>query len=149
MRQTVFLILLGLGIAGCRGTQAYTSVDLVQVRSAYATLQPIYVHFKADYLRGDKGGILSYLQREQAACRVVDAIDSRDTIDPNVKLFQASIELDNLCNAIESAYAYWASHHHYSYDKSITPYPPNDAFLIADTDLLKMPGYLKRPSNLA
>jgi hypothetical protein len=148
MRQIAFLLLLGLGIAGCRGTQAYTSEDLRQVRSAYATLHPIYIGFKAAYIRGDKLGILSHFQREQIACQVVDEVDSRDTIDPNVRLFQASIELDNLCNAIESAFAYWASHHRYSYDKSITPYPPNDAFLIADTDLRKMPAYLKRPGDL-
>src|SRR5437588_46403 len=113
MKQTVFLILLGFTLAGCRGTQAYTAEDLSQVRSAYAALHPIYVNFKADYVRADRRGILTYFHREQLACKVVDQVDSRDTIDPNVKLFQASIELDNLCNAIESAYAYWASKHGY------------------------------------
>jgi len=104
------------------------------------------VAFKASYLRGDTRDILRGYKQEQAASKTVDAIDKRDSIDPNTKLFQATIGLDNFCNAIESAYTSWAKSRHYPYDKSVPPGVPPDVFVEADKSLPKMPGYFRHPT---
>jgi hypothetical protein len=149
MRKILGLVAVLLFAAGCRGTQAYYPVDLKQVRTAYARIAPIYTNFKEVYGRGDTAGIRRDFKKEQAACRLVDVIDRRDTIDPNVQLFQASVELDAMCNAIESAYVWWAQKHGYPYDKSVIGYRPDEVFVGADAGLLKMPGYMRHPSALA
>ena len=149
MPRLLVLPLLLLLTACSTATRPYTSLDLKQVRSAYVAIRPIYVNFKAAYLRGDTVGILDGFRREQRACRVVDKVDNRDTINPNTNLFQASIGNDDMCNAIESAYVAWAKAHHYPYNKSVVPGDPEDVFLTSDLDLLKMQAYLRHPAAYA
>lgn len=151
MRRIVLLFLpLALLLAACSTTtRIYTSEDLHDVRAAYATIRPIYLNFKAAYFRHDTAGILSGFHQERQACRIVDRVDNRDTINPNTNLFQASIVLDDMCNAIEGAYVSWARAHHYPYDKTIIPGYAPDVFLTSDLDLLKMPAYMRHPARLA
>src|SRR5947209_144673 len=103
MRRLFFLGLLVV-LAGCRGTQLYTAQDLTGVKVARATVIPVYLQFKRDYRSNNPIRIQQGYAQEQQACKQVDVIDKRDTIDPNVNLFQASAELDDFCNAVESAY---------------------------------------------
>lgn len=149
MRRLLVLPLLLLLTACSTSTRPYTSLDLKQVRAAYIVVRPTYVSFKAAYLHGDTAGIVDGFRREQRACRVVDEVDNRDTINPNTNLFQASIGLDDMCNAIEQAYVTWAKAHHYPYNKSIIPGDPEDVFLTSDLDLLKMQAYLRHPAAFA
>jgi hypothetical protein len=148
MRRLSFLVLL-LALSACRGTQPYTSEDFHQVRQAYATIPPIYRNFKAAYLAGNRAGILREYRREQRACRLVDVIDNRDTIDPNINLFAVSAGLDTLCNDIEYAYTDWAMKHGYPYDRSITPGRPQDVFVDGDASLEKMPKQMEHPKAFA
>jgi hypothetical protein len=142
------LLLLALLLAGCAGTRLYTPQDMVQVHQADATIVPIYKSFKRAYVQNYTAGILEAFHREQVACRLVDVIDQRDSIDPNIQLFQASASLDNLCNDIEGIYVGWAKKHHYRYDKSIPPAFVADTFKGADLEVKKLPGYLKHPTDL-
>jgi hypothetical protein len=143
------LVLATMLLAGCRGTQPYTSPDLKQVRAGYVLIKPVYLDFRAAYVRKDKPAIIRAYHRERVVCRVPDEIDKRDTIDPNVQLFQASIVLDNLCNAVESAYAYWAKQHGLPYDKNITPGRESEVFAGSDAGLEKIDGYLRHPASLS
>lgn len=110
---------------------------------------PIYRSFKAAYLAQNTAGIRRYYRREQRACHIVDDVDHRDTIDPNVNLFAVSAGLDTLCNDIETAYAQWAKAHGYPYDKSLPPSTPQDVFVDGDASLEKMPDQIKHPAALA
>lgn len=148
MRKLFFLGLL-LVLAGCRGTQPYTAKDLNGVKVAEATVIPVYLQFKRDYQSNEPVRIEQGYEREQQACRQVDVIDRRDTIDPNVNLFQASAQLDDFCNAIESAYAYWAKKHGLPYDKVVVPGRHQEVFLQSDADLLTIHKYLRHPSALS
>lgn len=148
MRRLSLLALLIL-LAGCRGTQPYTAQDLSGVKVAQATIVPVYVAFKRSYFRDDVAAVKQTYAQEQRDCKQVDVIDKRDTIDPNVNLFQASAELDDLCNAIESAYVYWARKHGLPYDKTILPGRRQEVFLGSDTDLKTLPKYLRHPSALS
>jgi hypothetical protein len=145
MRRLPLLLLLLPAAVACRGTQAYSSTDLQQVRKVYRTVPPIYRAFKAAYFAGNTSLILKEYAREQKACKLVDVIDKRDTIDPNTNLFVASAGLDSLCNDIESAYTGWAIVHHYPHDKSIVPGRAQDAFVDGDTNLEKMPSQMAHP----
>jgi hypothetical protein len=136
-------------LAGCRGSELYTHQDLVQVRQTYAELLPIYKAFKKAFKANQTAGILRGFRIEHGPCAVVDQIDNRDTIDPNVNLFQASITLDDLCNAIEAGYVEWAMKAHYPYPKRVQPLRPSEVFIGADGDLEKMGKYLRNPSALA
>ena len=136
-------------LAGCRGTQAYTQEDLRQVTQAYAEIVPTYQAFKRDFQTGNGAGIQTYFRREQRECKVEDIVDNRDTIDPNVNLFAVSVGLDDMCNAIESAYVTWAMAHGLPYDRTIVPGRPIDVFIAADTDYKKMPKQLRHPAALA
>jgi hypothetical protein len=147
--RKLWLIVIVLFLAGCQGTQAYTKEDLVQVRQAAATIKPIYLQFRHDYFADDTPAVLRDYAQEQRACKLVDLIDKRDTIDPNVDLFQASAELDDLCNAIESAYVYWAKKHGYPYDKTVVPGRKQEVFLGSDADLKTLPKYLRTPRALS
>lgn len=151
MRTTlvVVLVIISISLAGCRGSDPYTQQDLRQVDQTYAQLHPMYLSFKRAFGAGDTAGILAAFRNEHAPCAVVDQIDNRDTIDPNVALFQASIALDDMCNAIESGYAEWAIQHHKSYPQGIQPLRPEEIFVGADSDLEKINRYLKHPSALA
>lgn len=148
MRKFLVLPLL-LVFAGCRGTQPYTSQDLAQVKQADATIVPIYKQFKRDYRSDNQAAIQQTYALEQQACKQVDVIDKRDTIDPNVNLFQASADLDDFCNAIESAYVYWAKRHGLAYDKSIIPGRRQEVFLGSDTDLKTIGKYIRNPAALS
>ena len=144
MRLLPFFLLL-VAAVGCRGTQAYSSTDLQQVRQAYRIIPPVYRAFKAAYYGGNTRVMLKEYAREKKVCRLVDVVDRRDTIDPNTNLFAASAGLDSLCNDVESAYAGWAIKHHYPYDKSIVPSRPQDAFVDGDANLEKMPAQMEHP----
>jgi malate synthase len=135
-------------LAACRGSELYTQQDIQQVEQTYKQLHPIYESFKHAYLSNDTAGILQGYRREHAPCAVVDEIDNRDTIDPNIALFQASIALDDLCNAIESAYADWAIRHHRSYPTNIQPLRRSEVFIGAEADLKKINHQLAHPSAL-
>ncbi len=148
MRRLIFLGLL-LVLAGCRGTQPYTAEDLTGVKVAQATVIPVYLQFKQDYRSNNTSRIEQGYAKEQQACKQVDVIDKRDTIDPNVNLFQASAELDDFCNAIESAYAYWAKKHGLPYDETIVPGRHQEVFLQSDADLLTIQKYLRHPAALS
>jgi hypothetical protein len=151
MRPIVLFTLLAacLALAGCRGSEPYSQQDLQQVRQAYAVLRPLYESFKRAFLAGQTSGILQGYAQDRAPCAIADQIDNRDTIDPNVALFQASITLDDLCNAIESGYAEWAVEHHRSYPKDLQPLRRSELFVGAEADLKKMNGYLRHPNALA
>jgi hypothetical protein len=136
-------------LAGCRGTQPYTSQDLTGVKSIAATIVPVYREFKQAYRHDDRPVIESTFAREQAVCKQVDVIDKRDTIDPNVNLFQASAELDDFCNSIEDAYVFWAKAHKLPYDKSIFLGRRQEVFDTADADLKTIKKYLRHPSALS
>jgi hypothetical protein len=146
-RLTLPLILLVL--TGCRGTQPYSSQDLREVKQAYAQLYPNFTAFRHAYFRGQKASIQRYFRRNETMCRLADVIDKRDTIDPNVNLFQASIALDDMCNNVESVYALWAKEHHLRYDKSIVPSRKSEEFFGLDVELAKVPTYLKHPDAFA
>jgi hypothetical protein len=145
MRPILPALALGLLLAACGGSQPYTQLDLRQVRTTYAVLAPTYRSFKADYLRGDLPAMTSAFRKEQRACRTVDEIDQRDTISPSVNLFLASEGLDNMCNAIEYAYASWRRDHHLSWDESLNLGPEADLFVNADDSLEHMPRELRYP----
>jgi hypothetical protein len=151
MRALVLFALIAacLGLAGCRGSESYSQQDLQQVHQVYAELRPMYETFKRAFMAGDAAEIFRIYAEERAPCSIVDQIDNRDTIDPNVALFQASITLDDLCNAIESGYAEWAVEHHRPYPKDLQPLRPSELFVGAEADLKKMNGYLRHPSALA
>jgi hypothetical protein len=148
MRRLLLLAVL-VALAGCRGTQAYTAQDLSGVKTAEATIIPVYLEFKRDYSRDNQAAIQRTYALEQRDCKQVDVIDRRDTIDPNVNLFQASAELDDFCNAIESAYVYWAKRHGLPYDKSIVPGRRQEVFLGSDGDLKTIHKYLRHPAALS
>ena len=148
MRPKFFLLLSLLLLAACRGTQPYTAQDLSQVKQGYNELLPTYLSFKRAYSAGNTAGILKYYYRERIECRTVDQVDNRDTIDPNVNLFQASIGLDNFCNAVESAYVSWAMQNRYPYPKNVIPARPFEAFIVSDKSLGVMPKYMRRPASL-
>jgi hypothetical protein len=149
MRASLLLLPLLIVLAGCRGTEPYSKQDLAQVNQAYAEIRPIYRAFEKAYFANDTPRILSYYAKEQRACHLVDEIDARDTIDPNVNLYQASFALDVFCNDIESAYAQWAIAHHRPYDKTVVPSLRDEAFKDGDDYMTNMSKWLKSPSHLA
>jgi hypothetical protein len=150
MRHTLSVLLAPILIllAGCAGTQPYTSTDLRQVRQAYAEITPIYNAFKVAYAKNDQPAMNRLFAREQRVCRLVDTIDNRDSIGPNTNLFQASAYLDSFCNDIESAYSGWRQAHGLSYDKSLPKTIPGTYFLDGDYNMTQMARLLKRPAAL-
>lgn len=109
-------------------------------------IEPTYVAFRQAYLAKNTADILKYYQREQRQCKLVDQIDSRDTIDPSVALFQASAALDDFCNTIETAYATWAQAHHLPYEKALVSGTPSQIFIGMDLEAVIVPALLKNPS---
>jgi hypothetical protein len=146
MRRTLPVLAFALLIVGCAGSTPYTQTDLNQVRSVYRVLVPDYQSFKSAYLGNNYSAMTADFHTEKRVCRTVDAIDRRDTISPNVKLFLVSEGLDNLCNSIEYAYATWRHERHMSYDESLNLGSPADLFVNADASLEQMPGELRHPS---
>lgn len=146
MRRLPVLLVLLL-VIGCRGTQAYTRQDLQQVRHAYAVIPPLYSAFKRAFIANNPVQMRRDFRREQVACRPLDQVDQRDTIDPNVNLFEVSVGLDDMCNAIESGYADWNKQHGRPYDRTLTLPAPGQDFVQADTDRLKMPEEMRHPAS--
>lgn len=149
MRRYLPVLILLPVLAACRGTQPYTSLDLSQVRTGYAEIKPTYLAFKHAFITNDSHGIRANYRVEQRQCKLVDEIDKRDTIDPNVNLFFASIELDSFCNAIEMAYVDWAKANGYSFPKDIPPSRKDEIWGGTDKELKKMRKYLAHPGSLA
>jgi len=136
-------------LVGCGSSQPYTSQDLKDVKSIYASLLPVYMDFTRAYGQADAAEMRLAYKREQILCGRVDIVDHRDTIDPNSNLFQASVGLDNMCNDIESAYAGWEKSHHLAYDKRVVPSYPQNAFKSSILSLKLMKQYLRRPAGLS
>ena len=149
MRWLPLTPLAALLLAGCLSSQPYTAQDLSAVKRVYAELLPLYVDFRSAYFHNDGVQMGQDFHVEQRLCKHVDVIDKRDSIDPNVNLFQASAGLDNFCNDIESVYAAWEKDHHLPYDKSIVPAFRLDAFKGSDVALKKLVKYLRNPSALS
>lgn len=145
--QTVFLVALAGALGGCGG-QKYSPQDMAQVRAVYAALLPTYVRFEVAYKAGATARILRLYARERRECKAVDVIDARDSIDPNINLFQASATLDGMCNTIDSAYAWWAKTHRRPYNVSLVPDTPANLFVGMIPLLQKVPLQLKYPDAL-
>jgi hypothetical protein len=148
MRIAVPLLLLAVFLAGCRGTQLYSKQDLQQVHQAWNELRPTYLAFERAYKQNDVPAMLADYHRERRQCKLVDVIDNRDSIDPNVHLFAASAALDDICNTIESAYTTWAIPHHYPYDQNVVPSRKGDEFIGMDLEFKEIPKWLRHPSTL-
>lgn len=149
MRRLLLLVPVLLLLTACGEGAPYTQQDLQEVNQAYAQIRPVYLNFKKAFIHHDAQGIQSGFQREQIACRLVDKIDKRDSIDPNTKLFTASSALDSYCNDIESAYAYWAKAHHLPYDKTVVRETYPDVFKDGDYNMKRMASLLRHPSALS
>lgn len=146
MRRILCSLLILILLAGCTGTQPYTATDLHQVREAYATITPIYNAFKVAYANNNAPAMNRLFARHTRACRLVDTIDSRDTIDSNTNLFEASSYLDSFCNDIESAYSGWRQAHGLSYDKSLPATIPGTYFVDGDYNMTQMARLLRHPA---
>lgn len=112
-------------------------------------LRPLYVDFKRAFFAGDGPRIMADFRKEQKDCKVLDQVDARDTIDPNVGLFYASSSLDDWCNAIETATASWQHAHHMKYDHTMVLIRPQEIFLGTDAEYSKIKRWLKYPARLA
>lgn len=141
----LLLILLPL-IAGCAGTRPYTAKDLRQVNRAYDQLAPIFTQFQAAYNQNNLPAMRRLYAREQRACRLVDTIDKRDSIDPNTNLFTASSYLDSFCNDIETAYASWRKAHHLPYDHAAFLSAPGTYFVDGDYNIVHFHDLMKHPA---
>ena len=124
-------------------------MDTVQVRQAASEIVPVYQGFKHAYLSNNGASLAYWYGREQQDCKLVDVIDKRDSIDPNIKLFAASENLDDLCNDIEVAWAYWAKQHHMKYEEKLVPAVVSDAWLDGDKRVETLPVLLRNPDQLA
>lgn len=147
MRFLVLCTLLVL-LAGCQGAQLYTQEDLHQVNQGWNELYPTYRAFETAYKVGNTNGILTQFARLEQECKIPDQIDKRDTIDPNIKLFEASVALDDMCDTVESAYVTWAKPHGYPYDKTVLPSRPSEVFIGTDVEVKGVPKLLAHPSEL-
>lgn len=141
------LAALAVMLSGCSVTQLYSPEDITQVRSVYKELLPTYVRFEAAYKADDTSGILRLYAREQHQCKAVDVIDQRDSIDPNINLFQASATLDGMCNTVEAAYAWWAKTHHRPYNIQLVPDTPATLFVGMIPSMQKFPLQLAHPDR--
>lgn len=149
MRFAILLV-LAVALAGCNFTSPpYTQADITQVNEAYHMLHSNYLDFKKAYWSHNDPLLRTSYHRVEQACRIVDVIDNRDSIDPNVKLFSASAELDNFCNDIEVVHAVWAKDHHYHYQAKLLPDIPEETFLGADKCFATMPDLLAHPDGYA
>lgn len=148
MRRLVLAILGLTLLSGCGSTPAYTAQDLREVKHLYAVLTPIYGRFRAAFYSNDFLGMRAAFGQERTACKQVDAIDNRDNIDPNSNLFQASGDVDTLCNEIESAYARWRKSHHLKYDKTVYLPQTFELFKGSEAVLLQMPKLMCHPADV-
>ncbi|GAC1324216.1 MAG: hypothetical protein NVSMB22_12770 [Chloroflexota bacterium] len=145
------LPLLGLVflLAACASSALYTQQDLVQVRQSWTEIGPVYKNFKRAYMHHDDASLRYWYAQEQTRCKLVDVIDKRDTIDPNIKLFQASADVVDLCNDMEGVWAFWRRAHGLSYDKALLPASLFYNWQDGDLDIKKVPGLLRHPNELA
>jgi len=134
-------------LSACGSSQAYSQEDFRQVTQAYSVLLPIYLDFRAAFRHDDFAQMTHDFASRRPACKEVDAVDRRDTIDPNTDLFQLSAGLDGMCNDIESVYAAWRKAHHMTYDKSIVPAFLSQAFNGSDRGLRIMAQFLRHPRD--
>ncbi len=148
MRGLLPLTLLAVMLTACTGTQKYSSRDFQQVHQGWAELRVTYPAFRAAFKADDTAGILAWYHRERQQCKLVDEIDNRDSIDPNINLFWASAALDDICNTIETAYTTWARPHGYPYDKNIVPARPAEIFVGMDLEFKEIPKMLRHPDSL-
>ncbi|MGH2449363.1 MAG: hypothetical protein ACRDFS_12275 [Chloroflexota bacterium] len=135
-------------LAGCGSSQPYTALDLRQVNRGWASLKPIYFHFRNAYYGKNAAAMLHAYHQERRECRLMDQIDKRDTINPNTRLFEASSDLDSICNTIESVENMWAENHHKPYDKNL-PLADPPYFEGTDQIVLVMPSLLAAPAKLS
>jgi len=119
------------------------------VHEGQVLIVPVYKDFKQAYTRSDWKALRFWYDREQKDCRLVDVIDKRDSIDPNVKLFEASALLVSLCNDIEVGWAFWAKAHGEKYDKNLIPPTIADVWKDGAYNIKKMHGLLRHPGALA
>lgn len=148
MRLCPLLGLLFL-LTACASTAPYSRQDLTQVHQAWTEIGPVYKNFKQAYMRNDSTSLSYWYQQEQVDCKLVDQIDTRDTIDPNNKLFLASADVVDMCNDIEGAWAFWRRAHGLSYDKTLVPPSVLYNWKDGDLDVKTIPGLLRHPSALA
>ncbi|HEX8918112.1 MAG TPA: hypothetical protein VF898_06395 [Chloroflexota bacterium] len=149
MRRIVISLCL-LGLVGCSSSRPYTALDLAQVKAGYHSLLPVYLHYRKAFFAHDFAVMQQEFAAEQVICKTqIDPVDRRDTIDPNTNLFQASGDLDNMCNDVESTYAGYRKLHHMSYDKTINPSFPPESFSGSDKELAAIKKYFKHPSALS
>lgn len=145
MRTTLVAIIMMLFLTACASSQPYTQRDLQQVNHAFRVLRPIYLDFRTAFFRGDFAQMTRDFASRRPACKEVDAVDRRDTIDPNTDLFQLSAGMDGMCNDIESVYAAWEKAHHMKYDKSIVLAFLSQAFNGSDRGLRIMAQFQRHP----
>jgi hypothetical protein len=142
------LLLLVVLLAGCLGTQPYESVDLVQVRQAYATVAPQYVRFQVAYEENHTQTMLRIYRHVQRGCHFIDAIDKRDTIDASTNLWVASSHLDSFCNDMDTAYNMWRKAHGKSYDQFLPVAAVGTFFVDGDYNLLDFHKLMKSPAGI-
>jgi hypothetical protein len=147
MRAILVAIAMLLFLPACASSQEYSHQDLRQVNHAYSLLLPVYLDFRAAFHRGDFAQMTRDFASRRPACKEVDAIDRRDTIDPNTDLFQLSAGLDGMCNDIESVYAAWEKAHHMKFDKSIVLSFLAQAFKGSDRGLRIMAQFQRHPRD--
>jgi hypothetical protein len=136
-------------VVSARGSGApYTKQDLDQVTTTFYAMVPVYRSFATAFLTHNDPVMEQDFREEQRYCKVVDAIDQRDTIDPNTNLFAVSAGLDNFCNGIEEYYAAWRKSQHLPYDHSVQPGDTSHAFVGTEDYITLLSKQIKHPSQL-
>jgi hypothetical protein len=147
MRRVSLVLLALVVLAGCAGSQPYSALDLKQVRQAYAAVRPVYWAFRAAYIANNYPAMKRLFAQEQRACHIEDVVDKRDTIDPNVNLYQASSQVNSFCNDIETAYAAYRKAHAMPYDELVNETLPGTYFEDGDYNMQIIGRYLGNPAK--
>lgn len=142
------ILVIALVLSARSASAPYSKQDLTQVDQTFAALVPVYRSFAAAF-HSHNGPVMEQdFRAEQRYCKVVDAIDQRDTIDPNTNLFAVSAGLDNFCNGIEEYYAAWRKSQHLSYDHSLKPGDTSHAFVGTEEYITLLTKQIRHPSQL-
>lgn len=145
----IFLLLIPLAAAllsGCGTPPPYTHQDMMQVTQSFDRLLPVYLSFR-DAWFNNNGPVMTHdYALEQRYCTVVDQIDKRDTIDPNINLFAVSAGLDGFCDGIEEYYAAWLKSQHLPYDRQVQPGLTSTGFLNTDLWVAELKQELRHPN---